>query len=440
MVSRASSAVCPYCAFRAGWRCHGHFGAGLFDDFNSGLACSCSPACALCSPTIDFGQKCRPFTTSNNDAVDSLGHGASAKWGSHSILAEAAPPLRYRLYVVPRPGSAQSRSSCGSQQSSRIVDGRMSKNFALIGAAGYIAPRHMQAIRETGNSLVAALDPSDSVGVIDSYFPASAFFTEFERFDRHLDKLRREEGAAVDYISICSPNYLHDSHMRFALRSGTDAICEKPLVLNPWNLDGLAEVEQHTGQRVNTILQLRLHPAILALKSRVEQQSDTKHDVDLTYITSRGVWYQHSWKGDERKSGGVASNIGVHFFDMLNFVFGSLQASQVHLSDAERAGGYLEYQKARVRWFLSIEAADLPSDIASSGQRTYRSIICDGEEVEFSGGFGDLHTRSYEEILAGNGFGLEASRSAIETVSSIRTAEIQSHLTEAHPFVIEHRK
>jgi UDP-N-acetyl-2-amino-2-deoxyglucuronate dehydrogenase len=315
----------------------------------------------------------------------------------------------------------------------------MSRNFALIGAAGYIAPRHMQAIRDTGNRLVAALDPSDSVGIIDSFFPDSAFFTEFERFDRHVDKLRRQDGNGVDYVSICSPNYLHDSHMRFALRSGADAICEKPLVLNPWNLDGLAEVERSTGQSVNTILQLRLHPAILSLKRSVEAQPDTKHEVDLTYITSRGLWYQHSWKGDDGKSGGVASNIGVHFFDMLNFVFGGLQSSEVHLSNPAKAGGYLEYQRARVRWFLSIDASDLPSGIARSGQRTYRSITCDGEEIEFSGGFADLHTRSYEEVLAGHGFGLESSRCAIETVASIRTAPVKANPADVHPFVVERR-
>lgn len=313
----------------------------------------------------------------------------------------------------------------------------MSKNFALVGAAGYIAPRHMQAIRDTGNRLVAALDPSDSVGIIDSYFPDSAFFTEFERFDRHIDKLRRQAGhEAVDYVSICSPNYLHDSHMRFALRSDADAICEKPLVLNPWNLDALAEVERATGRRVNTILQLRLHPAILTLKDRIENSpGNTKHEVDLTYITSRGVWYQHSWKGDEKMSGGVASNIGVHFFDMLNFVFGARQLSEVHTVQHAMASGYLEYERARVRWFLSIDAANLPAEVAATGQRTFRSIRCDGEEIEFSGGFADLHTRSYEEILAGNGFGLEASRCAIETVASIRTAPMVANPAAAHPFI-----
>ncbi|PZU15454.1 MAG: oxidoreductase [Citromicrobium sp.] len=311
------------------------------------------------------------------------------------------------------------------------------RNFALIGAAGYIAPRHMQAIRDTRNRLVAALDPSDSVGIIDSYFPESAFFTQFERFDRHVDKLRRSKsGQAVEFVSICSPNYLHDSHIRFALRSGADAICEKPLVLNPWNLDGLAEVERATGQSVNTILQLRLHPAIIALRDRIRQGGrDSKHEVDLTYITSRGVWYQHSWKGSEKMSGGVASNIGVHFFDMLNFVFGNQQHSEVHLSTDTMAGGYLEYEQARVRWFLSIDAATLPAEIAAAGQRTYRSITCDGEEIEFSGGFTNLHTRSYEDILAGNGFGLEASRSAIETVAAIRTAPVIVNPSSPHPFI-----
>lgn len=313
----------------------------------------------------------------------------------------------------------------------------MSKNFALIGAAGYIAPRHMQAIRDTGNRLVAALDPSDSVGVIDSYFPDSAFFTQFERFDRHIDKLRRQDrGEQIDYVSICSPNYLHDSHMRFALRSDADAICEKPLVLNPWNLDGLAEVEQATGRRINTILQLRLHPAILALRERIEASpGDIRHEVDLTYITSRGVWYLHSWKGEERMSGGVASNIGVHFFDMLNFVFGARRRSEVHLSTDTSASGYLEYDKARVRWFLSIDAATLPRRVAEAGQRTYRSILCDGEEIEFSGGFTDLHTLSYEEILRGNGFGLESSRCAIETVADIRTATPVVNPADPHPFL-----
>jgi UDP-N-acetyl-2-amino-2-deoxyglucuronate dehydrogenase len=310
------------------------------------------------------------------------------------------------------------------------------KNFALIGAAGYIAPRHMQAIKATGNRLIAAMDPSDSVGVIDSYFPEASFFTEFERFDRHVDKLHRGGGGdAIDYVSICSPNYLHDSHVRFALRSGADAVCEKPLVLNPWNIDGLIDVEQATGRRVNTILQLRVHPAIVALRERVraEAAQGRKHDVDLTYVTSRGLWYLHSWKGDLKKSGGIATNIGVHFFDMLHFVFGDAQENRVHLSEPTRAAGYLEYDRARVRWFLSVEQEDVPEGPRAAGQRTYRSITIDGEEIEFSGGFADLHTRSYEGILAGQGFGLEDNRCAIATVAAIRNAEPRGLSGDYHP-------
>lgn len=310
------------------------------------------------------------------------------------------------------------------------------RNFALIGAAGYIAPRHMQAIRDTGNRLVAAYDPNDSVGVIDSFFPEADFFTEFERFDRHVDKRRRAEtGKEVHYVSICSPNYLHDSHMRFALRSGADAICEKPLVLNPWNIDGLQEIERDTGRRVNTILQLRVHPAIMALREKVRAgAASTKHEVDLTYITSRGHWYLQSWKGDERKSGGIATNIGVHFFDMLHFIFGELQQNVVHVYEGTKAAGYLEYEQARVRWFLSVDVADVPERVRGAGQRTYRSITVDGEEIEFSGGFTDLHTRSYQEIIAGRGFGLEENRVAIETVASIRGAH-PAATGERHPFV-----
>lgn len=315
----------------------------------------------------------------------------------------------------------------------------MTKNFALIGAAGYIAPRHMAAIRDTGNRLVAALDPNDSVGIIDSYFPQAHFFTEFERFDRHVDKLHRKGAAErLDYVSVCSPNYLHDSHIRFALRAGADAICEKPVVLNPWNLDGLSEIERDTGRRVNTILQLRVHPAIIALREKVRTgPADTKWDVDLTYITSRGRWYLQSWKGDERRSGGVATNIGVHFFDMLHFVFGRLQENRVHLSTNTKAAGYLEYERARVRWLLSIDAADLPRQASAVGQRTYRSITANGEEIEFSEGFADLHTRSYEEILAGRGFGLEENRTAIETVAAIRTASPAPREGERHPILEE---
>lgn len=311
------------------------------------------------------------------------------------------------------------------------------KNFAIIGAAGYIAPRHMQAIKSTNNNLVAALDRNDSVGIIDSYFPDADFFTEFERFDRHLDKLRRNNhDQQVDYISICSPNYLHDSHMRFALRSGADAICEKPLVLNPWNIDGLLDIEKDTGRKVNTILQLRVHPSIMALREKVQSENkDTKHEVDLTYITSRGHWYLQSWKGDEKKSGGIATNIGVHFYDMLHFIFGALQENVVHHSDDTMAAGYLEYEKARVRWFLSVDYKYVPESAKAQGQRTYRSITVDGEEIEFSGGFTDLHNRSYEEILAGRGFGLEENRIAIETVSHIRTATPVGLIGDYHPFL-----
>lgn len=311
------------------------------------------------------------------------------------------------------------------------------KNFALIGAAGYIAPRHMQAIKATGNQLVAALDPNDSVGIIDSHFPEADFFTEFERFDRHLDKMRRAgDSRRIDYVSICSPNYLHDSHMRFALRSGADAICEKPLVLNPWNIDGLIELERDTGRHVNTILQLRVHPAIVELRRRMlDAPGNTKHDVELTYITSRGHWYLQSWKGDVRKSGGIATNIGVHFFDMLHFVFGALQESRVHLADDTKAAGWLEYERARVRWFLSIDVDDVPSAARAAGKRTFRSISVDGAEVEFSEGFTDLHIRSYEEILAGRGFGLEENRTAIETVAAIRRATPAGLDGEYHPFL-----
>lgn len=311
----------------------------------------------------------------------------------------------------------------------------MAETFALIGAAGYIAPRHLKAIRETGNELVAAFDPSDSVGVLDSYFPQAHFFTEFERFDRHIDLLRRRNKGA-SYIAVASPNYLHDSHMRFALRSGADAICEKPLVLNPHNFDGLLEIEADSGRKIHTILQLRLHPSIVALRERVRSSAalGKKADVDLTYITSRGNWYLSSWKGDERKSGGIATNIGVHFFDMLHFVYGRLEANVVHLHEPTRAAGYLEYEHARVRWFLSIDVEDVPEAERLAGKRTYRAISADGEDIEFSDGFTDLHTRSYAEILAGRGFGVEENRVAIETVARIRQAPVVSG-GERHPFI-----
>lgn len=313
----------------------------------------------------------------------------------------------------------------------------MVKNFALIGAAGYIAPRHMKAIDATGGNLVAALDKHDSVGVLDGYFPKASFFTEYERFDRYLDKLRREESdQCVQLVSICSPNYLHDSHVRFALRSGADAICEKPLVLNPWTIDSLVDLERDTNKKVYTILQLRLHPSIIALKKQIENDcSAKKYDVDLTYITSRGNWYLHSWKGDEKKSGGIATNIGVHFYDMLHFLFGDLQQNIVHYKSEYKAGGFLEYEKARVRWFLSIDSADLPSEVVAKKSRTFRAIKVDDVDVEFSGGFTDLHTVSYQEILGGRGFGLEENRVAISTVADIRSYKAKGLIGDYHPFL-----
>ena len=315
---------------------------------------------------------------------------------------------------------------------------KLNQRFALIGAAGYIAPRHMKAISETGNILTAAFDPNDSVGVIDSFFPEAQFFTEFERFDRHVDKLRRARNDTnIDFVSICSPNYLHDSHMRFALRSGADVICEKPLVLNPWNIDGLLEIERESGHKISTILQLRLHPAIIALRDNVRatKSANKKYDVDLTYITSRGNWYFQSWKGDEKKSGGIATNIGVHFFDMLHFIYGDLQENVVHLNVPTKAAGYLEYEHARVRWFLSLDVADVPTKKRQQGMRTFRSLVSNGEPVEFSDGFTDLHTKSYAEILAGRGFGLEENRVAVETVSLIRTSKILTSGKNMHPFI-----
>lgn len=296
------------------------------------------------------------------------------------------------------------------------------KNFALIGAAGFVAPRHMQAIKETGNRLVAALDINDSVGVIDSYFPEADFFVEFERFDRHLEKIKRR-GMPIDYVSVCSPNYLHDAHIRFGLRQGADVICEKPLVLNPWNIDALEEISRETGHNVYNILQLRLHPSVIALREKVAQAPAGKvFDVELAYLTSRGHWYYTSWKGDVSKSGGIATNIGVHFYDMLIWIFGDVKENIVHLHTHDRAAGYLRLEKARVRWFLSINYDVLPPEIKAKGARTYRSLKVENEEFEFSDGFTGLHTRSYEEVLAGNGFPLEAARKAIETVHQIRAA------------------
>jgi UDP-N-acetyl-2-amino-2-deoxyglucuronate dehydrogenase len=308
-------------------------------------------------------------------------------------------------------------------------------NFALIGAAGYIAPRHMKAVKETGNNLAAAIDKHDAVGVIDSYFPDSSFFVEFERFDRHVEKLRRKGGdEKIHYVSIASPNYLHDSHIRFALRVGADAICEKPLVLNPWNLDAIEELKKESGHRVNAILQLRLHPAIKALKEKV-MASPGKFDVDLTYITSRGRWYLVSWKGDPSKSGGVGTNIGIHFFDMLQWVFGRVQHLTVHMSEPSKVAGYLELEKARVRWFLSIDRDDLPESAVEGKKTTYRSITVNGEEVEFSEGFTDLHTLSYSEILKGSGFDLGDVRPSIEIAYQIRNALPVGRKGEYHPFL-----
>lgn len=297
------------------------------------------------------------------------------------------------------------------------------KRFALIGAAGYIAPRHMKAIKETGNVLVASLDKHDNVGILDSYFPEGDFFTEFERFDRHLDKLRRQK-QGVDYVSICSPNYLHDSHVRFALRHLADAICEKPLVLNPWNVDALAEIEKETNKRVYTILQLRLHPAIIALRDKVLSGPVGKiYDIDLTYITSRGNWYQVSWKGDESKSGGVATNIGVHFFDMLIWIFGEVKKVTVTEATEDTATGHLELTNARVNWLLSIDADRLPESVQKAGKRTFRSLTMEGTEIEFSDGFTDLHTASYRNILEGKGFGLVDARPSIQLMHEIRQQE-----------------
>lgn len=294
------------------------------------------------------------------------------------------------------------------------------KNFALIGAAGFIAPRHLKAIKDTGNNLVAAMDKFDSVGIIDSYFPHADFFTEFERFDRHIDKLRRQ-GTPLDYVSICSPNYLHDSHIRFALRHHADAICEKPLVLNPWNVEALADIEKETGKRVYTILQLRLHPAIIALRNQVlATPNDKIFDIDLTYITSRGKWYHHSWKGEESKSGGIATNIGIHFFDMLLWIFGSLKSLNIEKYETDHAAGLLDLQRARVKWFLSINENHLPEALKGQGKRTFRSLKMDGSEIEFSEGFTDLHTTSYQEILKGNGFGLQQALPSIELAHQIR--------------------
>ena len=308
--------------------------------------------------------------------------------------------------------------------------------FALIGAAGYVAPRHMRAIKDTGNELVAAMDPNDTVGILDSYFPSARFFTEFERFDRFIDLLRRK-GAALDYVSIASPNYLHDSHIRFALRVGATAICEKPLVVNPWNAEALREIEEETDGRVFTILQLRLHPGIAGLRERVIQQRSSgagPAELDLTYVTSRGSWYFASWKGEEKKSGGIVPNIGVHFFDMLLWIFGPVEESEVTLLREDAASGILRFADATVRWFLSVNAAHLPDECKASGQRTFRSITMEGQEIEFSDGFTDLHTESYRRILAGEGFGIDDALPSIRLTHDIRQSPQRGLSESSHPF------
>lgn len=311
------------------------------------------------------------------------------------------------------------------------------KNFAIIGVGGYIAPRHLKAIKDTGNNLVAALDINDSVGILDRFFPDVPFFTEFERFDRHVEKLRRQgDDNRVDYVTVCSPNYLHDAHIRFALRIGADAICEKPLVLNPWNLDALQELENESSRKVNTILQLRVHPSLVALKEKLARESaGRKHDVTLTYITSRGPWYMNSWKGNLERSGGVATNIGIHFFDLLIWLFGGVQTNEVHYANSAKTGGQIELEHARVKWFLSIDRNDLPDSAVECGLSTFRSITVDGSEVEFSEGFTDLHTVVYKETLAGRGFGIDDARQSIELAHDIRNAVPAGISSSSHPFL-----
>ena len=316
------------------------------------------------------------------------------------------------------------------------------KNFAITGVAGYIAPRHLQAIKDTGNQLVAAVDPHDSVGLLDKYFPDVSFFTEFERFDRHLEKLRRENrNYKVDYLSICSPNNLHDAHIRLALRVGAHAICEKPLVLNPWNLDALQELERESSSRVFNVLQLRVHPALMELKKKLSgEKSNKKHEVVLSYITSRGLWYYFSWKGMAEKSGGIATNIGIHFFDFLIWLFGNPQTCILHLKDIKKMSGFIELENANVKWFLSTDRNDLPDEAVIKGVPTFRSITVDGEELQFSDGFTDLHTRVYEETLKGNGFGIEDARPSITLVQKLRTASVVETKDEIHPYAMKYKK
>ncbi len=313
------------------------------------------------------------------------------------------------------------------------------KYFALVGVAGYIAKRHLAAIKYTGNSLRAALDPRDSVGILDEFFPDTQFFTEYERFDRYIyNQNSLSSNSGLDFLTICSPNYLHDSHVRFGLRSGMDVICEKPLVLNHWNLDGLKIIEEASGKKVNTILQLRLHPEVIKLRSDLQSNiRDTKHEVVLTYITSRGSWYLQSWKGDLKKSGGIATNIGIHFFDLLYYLFGKVQINNVHHLDDSRASGFLELERARVTWYLSLEAGDLPKEVIARGKRTFRSIRVDGEEVEMSNGFSDLHNLSYKKIMDGEGFDIEETRASISLVADIRNCKIKTRDKSEHPLLTQ---
>jgi len=309
------------------------------------------------------------------------------------------------------------------------------KRFALVGTAGYIAPRHLNAIKDTGNELVAAMDVNDSVGIMDMHFPESEFFTEFEAFAAYVED-EALKGNKLDYISICSPNYLHAPQMKFALKNGIDVICEKPLVLSSSEIDILKLYEEKYGAKVNSILQLRLHPSIIALREKVQKATkDEVFDVELTYMTSRGKWYLKSWKGVDEKSGGVATNVGVHFFDMLHFIFGEIKENEVHYKDEQTVSGYLEYERARVKWFLSIDANNLPENAVQGEKKTYRSIMIGDEELEFSGGFTDLHTQSYENVLAGNGYGLEENRTAIETVEKIRVQEVVAIPEHYHPLM-----
>jgi UDP-N-acetyl-2-amino-2-deoxyglucuronate dehydrogenase len=310
----------------------------------------------------------------------------------------------------------------------------ITKTFGLIGAAGFVAPRHLKAIRDTGSTLAAALDPHDSVGILDSYFPEAQFFSSLERFERHIEKLRLA-GTPLDYMSVCSPNYLHDTHIRLGLHAGANVICEKPLVINPWNLDALEETEAQTGKRVNTVLQLRLLPTLMDIKRQLEAEGQRERDVVLTYITRRGQWYHTSWKGDEEKSGGLAVNIGIHLFDLLYWLFGAVEHSEVHLARPDKMAGFLHLARARVRWYLSVDSSDLPAGTLEAGRFAYRSITLDGTEIEFSEGFGDLHTRVYEKAIAGEGFRIADARPSIEMVYRIRESDVTTANGDAHPLI-----